>query len=57
MDNLIRIINFKQACAYIREGVQPVRLEYNDKGRMVFIFRAEDTKEVWPLWRDHKISI
>lgn len=39
MDNkLIAIYNFKQACAYIKNGVQPVHLEYGKKRRFDFLF-------------------
>ena len=57
MEKMIRIVNFKQACAYIRAGVQPIKLEYNEKGRMVFIFREEDTTEIWNLWKRHEVEI
>lgn len=52
MDNkLIAIYNFKQACAYIKNGVQPVHLEYGKKGDLIFYFRLEDTREVWDKWK------
>ena len=57
MEKTVTIVNFKQACAYIREGVQPIKLEYNNKGRMVFIFKEEDTKEIWERWKRHEIEI
>ena len=50
--NLIAIYNFKQACAYIKNGVQPVYLEYGKKGDLIFYFNAEDTKEVWEHWKN-----
>ena len=54
MENLIRIYNFKQACAYIKHGVKPVDLEYGKKGDLIFIFKEEDTKEVWNRWKNHE---
>lgn len=53
MDKTIAIINFKQACAYIKNGVQPIRLEYGKKGDLIFYFLQEETKEVWEKWK-HK---
>ncbi len=51
-DKLIVIYNFKQACAYIKNGVQPVYLEYGKKGDLAFYFKLEDTKEVWDRWKN-----
>lgn len=54
----IRVANYKQACAYVSNGVKPIDLEYDKElGRMIFIFSAEDTKEVWNLWKKHKLVI
>lgn len=54
----IRVVNFKQACAYVSYGLQPHHLEYDtEHGRMVFVFKAEDTKEAWELWKSHKFTI
>lgn len=57
MENLIAIYNFKQACAYVKNGLQPVRLEYGKKGDLIFYFDKESTKELWELWKEHKLSI
>lgn len=56
MDNLIPIVNFKQACAYIKYGVKPVDIEYGEIGRLVFIFKEEDTKDVWRKWKNHELE-
>lgn len=50
-ERIIAIFNFKQACAYVKNGVQPIRLEYGKKGDLIFYFRLEDTKEVWEKWK------
>lgn len=50
-DKIIAIFNFKQACAYIKNGIQPVRLEYGKKGDLIFYFRINETKEVWEKWK------
>lgn len=49
----IRIRNHKQACAYVNNGVQPIRLEYVN-GRMVYIFIEADTKNIWKRWLAHE---
>ena len=51
MDDLIYITNFRQASAYIGDGIKPVNIEYDfNKKVMVFAFRKEDTKFVWQKW-------
>lgn len=58
MFEYIRVVNFKQACAYVSLGVQPHHLEYDEEhGRMVFVFKAEDTKSAWEKWKAHEIVI
>lgn len=53
----IRVVNFKQACAYVSCGVQPHHLEYDkEHGRMVFVFAIADTEEVWKKWKAHQIT-
>ena len=53
-ENLIRIVNFKQACAYIKHGVKPVDVEYGKKGDLIFYFDIDDTKEIWERWKAHE---
>ncbi len=58
MDRLIRVANFKQACAYVDNGVQPKELVYDrERGRMIFLFEESKTKEVWERWKRHEIVI
>ncbi|KAF5066179.1 hypothetical protein DSECCO2_266310 [anaerobic digester metagenome] len=54
--SIIKIKNYKQACAYIREGVKPIDIDYI-YGRMVFYFKAEDTTNVWNKWKNGEIQI
>lgn len=51
--NEVRVINLVQAKAYIRNGLQPKRIEVNDV--MVFIFDAESTKELYKKWKNREI--
>lgn len=47
----IYITNFRQASAYVSDGIQPIALKYDLKKKvMVFIFNKEDTKIVWQKW-------
>lgn len=51
-NKMIVIYNFKQACAYIKNNVQPVKVKYGKKGDLAFYFNLEDTKEVWEKWKN-----
>lgn len=55
--NIIAIVNFKQACAYIKNGVKPVDIEYNNEGRLIFFFVDKDTKILWEKWKRHELEI
>ena len=52
--DIIAIFNFKQACAYIKNGVKPVNIEYGKKGDLIFYFNITDTKEVWKRWKNRE---
>lgn len=49
----VRVINIIQAKAYIRNGLQPIRCEVDD--RIVFIFNKEDSKELYQKWKKREI--
>ena len=51
-NDIVKIGNFRQACAYISDGVKPIDIYYNKTGHtMFFIFKKEDTQEVWEKWK------
>ena len=53
MKRFINIMNVKQASFYAQNGVLPVGVFFaNRYGRFAFVFRAEDTTEVWNRWRE-----
>lgn len=53
MNNEVRVINLVQAKAYIRNGLQPIRVEVNDV--MVFVFDRESTKDLYIKWKNREI--
>lgn len=55
---VVRINNLNQACAYVKEGVIPIGVEYdNNLKKMIFVFRELDTKQVWKKWKRHEIEL
>lgn len=55
--DIIAIYNFKQACAYIKNGVQPIYLEYGNKGDLIFYFKKDMCQEAWEKWKAHKSGL
>lgn len=52
----IRIINKWQVVFYLKHGVAPTRLELGYDDRLVFVYRAEETKEVWQEWKRYTVQ-
>lgn len=50
----IKIVNFKQACMYVKNGVKPIDICYTDK--LVFIFNKDETTEVFKKWREYSLA-
>ena len=55
-DEEIKIINKWQVAFYLERNVQPIRLELGYNSRLVFVYRAEDTKEVWKQWKAYTVQ-
>ena len=55
----VRILNLKQATAYIDNGIMPLDIytsrDENNKPVLVFLFDREETKEVYDLWCKHEL--
>lgn len=54
-ENIVRIVNQKQAHGYMTHGVYPLFCEvgYNDK--IVFIFDKVATEPLFDLWKQYKL--
>ena len=55
-DEEIKIINKWQVAFYLERNVQPIKLELGYNSRLVFVYRAEDTKEVWKQWKAYTVQ-
>lgn len=49
----VRVVNIIQAKAYILNGLQPLRVEADD--RLVFVFDREASYELWLKWKAREI--
>ncbi len=52
----IKIVNPRQAYLYIKNGLQPIRLEagYNDK--LVYVFSRSKSEPFFEKWRNHELT-
>lgn len=57
MSDVIKIYNKRQAAKYIKNGIQPIRLETTDDEdeTILYVFEKESTKDVWEQWKHHKL--
>ena len=54
MSNEVKIINLKQASMYIKNGLQPLRVEVTD--RLVFIFDRFEATEYYRKWCNYELK-
>lgn len=52
-DNEVRVVSIVQAKAYIKNGLQPLRIEADDI--LVFVFDREKSRPLYNLWKDRKL--
>ena len=54
-----RVISLIQAKAYILNGIQPIRVEVDEKANraLIFIFDFEETRELYKLWKERKLLV
>ena len=55
-DEEIKIINKWQVVFYLERGVEPIRIELGFNDRLVFVYRKEDTTEVWQEWKAYIVQ-
>ena len=55
-DEEIKIINKWQVVFYLQRGVEPIRVQLGFNDRLVFVYRKEDTTEVWQEWKKYTIE-
>ena len=53
-DDEVKIINYKQACMYVKNGLQPIRLEYTDK--MVYVFDKIKSYPLYEKWCNYELK-
>ena len=52
--NEVRIVNLKQVHMYVKNGLQPLRVEVTD--RLVFIFDREEATDYYRKWCNYELK-
>ena len=52
---LVYIFDKKQVVAYMKHNVFPVKVELDEKDRIVYAFVKTDTKILYDKWRKHEL--
>jgi hypothetical protein len=55
LKDTVKILNPLQASLYVKHGVKPIDLFWND-GFLIFVFRKEQTRELHKLWLERKLK-
>nr|DAY82938.1 MAG TPA: hypothetical protein [Caudoviricetes sp.] len=53
-ENEVRVVSVVQAKAYIKNGLQPLRVEADDI--LVFVFDKEASKPLFEAWKNRTIK-
>lgn len=52
----IKIVNQRQAFLYIRNGLQPLRMECGYHDKLVYVFSRSESEPLFEKWRNHELD-
>ena len=52
----IKIVNQKQTFLYVKNGLQPLRLENGYEDKLVYVFSRSKSEELFEKWRKHELT-
>lgn len=52
----IKLVNQRQVFLYIKNGIQPLRLECGYDDKLVYVFSRSETENLFELWRKHELT-
>lgn len=52
----IKIVNKLQVVFYLERNIAPIRLELGYDSKLIFVYRKEDTTEVWRQWKAYTVE-
>ena len=52
----IKIVNQRQTYLYVKNGLQPIRLENGYDDKLVYVFSRSESEKLFELWRKHELE-
>lgn len=52
----VKIINQRQAYLYIKNGLQPLRLECGYDDKLVYVFSRSKSEKLFEKWRKYELN-
>lgn len=53
--NEIKLVNQRQVYLYVKNGLQPIRLEAGYEDKLVYVFSRSDSEPLFEKWRRHEL--
>lgn len=51
----IKLVNQRQVFLYIKNGLQPIRLECGYEDKLVYVFSRSKSEDLFEKWRKHEL--
>lgn len=52
----IKLVNQRQVYLYVKNGLQPLRLESGYDDKLVYVFSRSGSEELFEKWRNHELN-
>ena len=52
----VKIVNQKQVFLYVKNGLQPLRLENGYEDKLVYVFSRSKSEHLFEKWRNHELT-
>ena len=52
----IKIVNQRQVYLYVKNGLQPLRLENGYDDKLVYVFSRSESEGLFEKWRKHELT-
>ncbi len=52
----IKLVNQRQVFLYIKNGLQPIRLECGYDDKLVYVFSRSKSEDLFEKWRKHELN-
>ena len=52
----IKLVNQRQVYLYVKNGLQPIRLESGYDDKLVYVFSKSKSEPLFEKWRNHELT-